>query len=221
MLVGGRNLGDAGAPAVRFTVSLDGRPVFERVVEPSPGFFVVFHDFAPGTLVGEGTFAQVAIAAEAADGSQQPVNAAIEQFDVQSAGRVVVGFGEGWHEAEYEPATGLHWRWTSERSTLGVRPSAGDLTVTIVGESPLRYYDAAPTVTLLACSREVGREIPARDFTWTTRVPSDALEACDGQISIATDRTFVPDERSHNGDRRRLGLRIFDVQVASGTRLVR
>jgi hypothetical protein len=48
------------------------------------------------------------------------------------------------------------------------------------------------------------------------RVAREQLAACGGRISIETDRTFVPDERDHNGDRRRLGLRVFSVRTVSG-----
>ena len=221
LLVGGRNLGAQGSPPVRFTVSVDGQPTVERSVDPLPGFFVLFHDLPAGALLGEGPFAQVTIAAEAADGSRSRVEASIEQFDLQSAGRALLAFDEGWHEAEYEPATGRHWRWTSQRSMLRVHPVVGDTTLTMEAESPLRYFDAAPTVRLLACGREVERLQPTRDLAWTVRVTKATLVACSGQITIETDRTFVPDERDHNGDRRRLGLRVFGVRTGSGTSLLR
>jgi hypothetical protein len=32
-------------------------------------------------------------------------------------------------------------------------------------------------------------------------------------LTIATDRTFIPDERTGNGDRRQLGLRVFELRV--------
>ena len=44
---------------------------------------------------------------------------AIEQFDA-SAGAIAVGFGDGWHEQEFNPRTGVRWRWLSERGELRV-----------------------------------------------------------------------------------------------------
>ena len=57
------------------------------------------------------------------DGSRTPP-VAIRQFDVQPEGALMYGFGEGWHEEEYDNATGQRWRWTSERSVLQDRPAA-------------------------------------------------------------------------------------------------
>jgi hypothetical protein len=199
---------------VRFAVSIDGRRILEHIVQPAPGFFALFHDLPPGALLGDGPLAQVTIAAEA-DAGTSSVQAAVEQFDLQSEGRGLLGYGDGWHEAEFEPATGRLWRWTSARSVLRLHPVVGDVSISIDGESPLRYFDAAPTVTQTACGREVGRSRPARDFAWTVRIARAQLTACGGQVSIETDRTFVPDERVRNGDRRRLGLRVFGVRAAS------
>jgi hypothetical protein len=44
-------------------------------------------------------------------------------------------------------------------------------------------------------------------------VPAAALAASDGMITIETDQTFVPNQRSGSPDRRTLGLRIFEMNV--------
>jgi hypothetical protein len=55
---------------------------------------------------------------------------------------------------------------------------------------------------------------PEDDFELTARVPAAALRASGGILTLATDRVFVPAEvRSGSDDRRRLGLRIYDVSV--------
>jgi hypothetical protein len=59
-------------------------------------------------------------------------------------------------------------------------------------------------VTTIASSRD-----------WTFDVPADALAASDGTITIETNRTFVPAEAGGGADRRRLGLRVFSIQVAN------
>ena len=123
------------------------------------------------------------------------------------------GFDRGWHEMEYNPATGRTWRWTSDAAALWIRHAGRDLTVRIRGENPLRYFDAAPAVVVRAGSAEVGRFAPDADFDRTFRVPAAALDASDGRLTLTTDRTFVPDDREHNGDRRRLGLRIYAVEI--------
>ena len=42
---------------------------------------------------------------------------AVEQFDA-SATRPLMGFGDGWHEQEFNSRTGVRWRWLSERGEL-------------------------------------------------------------------------------------------------------
>jgi hypothetical protein len=48
-------------------------------------------------------------------------------------------------------------------------------------------------------------------------VPADALAAADGMLTIETDQSFVPHERSGSPDRRTLGLRIFDLIIRERT----
>ena len=47
-------------------------------------------------------------------------------------------------------------------------------------------------------------------------LPARTLEEAGGLLVLETDETFVPDDRSRNGDHRRLGLRIhqFDLRPA-------
>ena len=52
-----------------------------------------------------------------------PVRVGVEQFDVSSA-RPLIGYGEGWHEQEFNPRTGLRWRWLSEKGELRLRMPA-------------------------------------------------------------------------------------------------
>ena len=51
--------------------------------------------------------------------------------------------------------------------------------------------------------------------TWNVTVPLDRLTRANGRLTIETNRTFVPAERGEGADRRRLGLRVFDVRVVS------
>jgi hypothetical protein len=212
-LVGGRNLGRAGDPDVRFRLSVDGQVRDEWVAQPDPGFFLTVVPFAAGALAGPDRFLRLAIQAEAADGSGVPVEASIEQFNLQAPGTVMFGYAAGWHEPEYSPNTGRSWRWSSDRSRLLVFDGGGDVELTITGESPLRYFDEAPEVALFAGGRELGRLRPESDFVWRLRVSAQLIRDAAGELTLTTDRVFVPDERTGNGDRRRLGLRIFGVRV--------
>ena len=121
----------------------------------------------------------------------------------------MVGLVDGWQEPEYDPRTARSWRWMSERGTLWVRPIGRDVTLTLTGESPLRYFDAAPSVTISVGGREVARFQPSADFTQEIVLPADALAAADGNVVIESDKWFVPGDRDGTADRRHLALRIY------------
>ena len=61
VVIGGRNLGAAGDPAVRFTLALDGRDVESWEVAPDPGFFVQRIALPAGALAGDGAWATLSV----------------------------------------------------------------------------------------------------------------------------------------------------------------
>lgn len=213
MMIGGRNLGGSADPLVRFTVTLDGRLIDTVDVQGPPGFFLRFLPLSAGSLEGAGPYARVTVSASPLTESPRPVAAAVEQFDLQGAGEVVYGFDAGWHELEYNPATGRLWRWSSEAATVRVQNGGEDVVLRFSGESPLQDFDRAPTVTVRAGSTVLGSYQPSSVFTYDLRVPAPDLERAGGCVTLETDRTFVPDERTHNGDKRRLGLRVYGLTV--------
>lgn len=99
---------------------------------------------------------------------------------------------------------------------LTAHPQA--LTLTLRGESPLRYFDRAPLVRIMVGTRVIHTFSPESDFTEQVALPAE-LDWTGGvaRVRIETDLTFVPDERDHNGDRRRLGLRIYGATVSSSS----
>jgi hypothetical protein len=101
----------------------------------------------------------------------------------------------------------------TERATLWVRPIGRDVTLTLSGESPLRYYDGAPSVTVSIGGRQLAQHAPASDFTESIVLPADQLAAADGRVLIQSSRWFVPGDRSGSADRRHLALKIFSVTV--------
>jgi hypothetical protein len=125
---------------------------------------------------------------------------------------MVFGFDEGWHEAEYENATGLRWRWTSGRSVLRVVPAQG-VRVRLRGESPLRYQGVPPTVRVTAGGRVLAERQPDDDFAWTIDVPADAVRDGGGRVAIETAPVYLPGRAEGTADARELGLRLFDVSV--------
>jgi hypothetical protein len=227
ILLGGRNLGAAGTPAARFVVSLDGRTLDTWDVAPNPGFFVRTLDLPAGALAGvapetalaDKQFAELRVSAVAADGSPMTPAASLEQFDAQTPEAVMFGYGDGWHEDEYNPRTGARWRWASDRAQVRVWGAAGDVRLRLMAESPLQTFEEAPIVTVKAGDRELTTLTPGDGFTIDVRVPHDALAASGGILTLTTTKVFVPADRvsasdpRHN-DRRRLGLRVWSVHVA-------
>jgi hypothetical protein len=209
LLIGGRNLAAAGQPAARFRVAIDGTVL--REWEAAPGFFLHVLDVPGGALMGSGPFAELTVQSEAANGGAA-IPTAIEQFDLQNLDTLMWGFDAGWNEAEYSPALGL-WRWTSDRSTLRLVGPPRAVRLILPIENPLRYFDRAPRVRVLAGERELSSTTVAETRVWTVDVPDEAVAAAGGLITIETDETFVPAERGGPPDFRRLGLRIFGVHV--------
>jgi hypothetical protein len=84
----------------------------------------------------------------------------------------------------------------------------------------LKTFDVAPIVTLMAGGREVVRVTPADAFTIDAIVPADVLRAANGRLVLRSSRTFVPAEHvaagdPRAGDRRALGLRVFEAVVTA------
>jgi hypothetical protein len=87
----------------------------------------------------------------------------------------MAGVDEGWYEPEYNPRTARAWRWTAEKSFLWVRPLGRSVTLTLSGESPLKYFDRAPTVAVTVGTREVARFNPSSDFSQDIVLPAENL----------------------------------------------
>jgi hypothetical protein len=207
LLVGGRNLGASSDPPVSFVVMLDGRDVAQWV--SPPGFFLQAFDLPAGSVAGTG-LAPLTIRAISGEGGT--TETAIEQFDVQSAGALMWGYDEGWHEAEYNPSLGM-WRWTSERSSLRVLNATAAVAITLNVESPQRYFDGPITVRMRAGDQVLDERTLTGEL-WRVVAPADVLQKSAGLITLETNQTFVPADTSGVQDQRRLGLRVFGVNIA-------
>ena len=112
LMIGGRNFDPVSRP--RLTVRLQDRVI--RDLALAPGAFLEFVPIPADLTPPADPSSYAPVKVEASAGSR----VAIEQFDV-SATRPIVGFGDGWQEQEFNPRTGLRWRWLSERGELLVR----------------------------------------------------------------------------------------------------
>ncbi len=225
LVIGGRNLGGPGAPVVRFALRLGDRVVDTWDVAPNPGFFVRSTTLAGSAVADVGSELEpFVVTAAAADGSTAVVPTAIEQFGLQPLDAVQFAFAEGWHEDELQPRTGLRWRWSSGESWIQVWPVDRDVRIRLAAESPLKTFDEAPIVTLTAGARELARVTPDDAFAIDAIVPADVLRAANGRIVLRSSRTFVPADHvaagdPRRGDRRALGLRVFEAAVTDASRL--
>jgi hypothetical protein len=197
LLVGGRNL-ESAPRAIALT--LDQAPLDEWTV--APGFFLRFVSLPAGQT---SEYAKLTIR------TTPPSRVAIEQFDASSA-RPLLGYGDGWHEPEYNPQTGSRWRWLSEKGELKVRSSKPGIKLRIEGESPRRYFSRGSHFIVRASGRIITDQTLDDDFALDIAVP-DGAES----ISLETDQFYAPADRSRpwrkSADQRHLGLRIFRCEL--------
>ena len=212
LVVAGRHLGTAGDPPAEFELALDGVVQDRWAASVDARNFLRFIDIPGGTGAGSG-YVPLTISSRAPAGGARRAPVGVEQFDLQPARRLIYAFAEGWHEEEYDPITGLRWRWTSERAVLRVK-GRGGVTMSCSGESPLRYFDAPPAVRVMAGARVVARFRPDANFEWRVTIPEADLSTAEGAIVIETDRVYLPGAAEGSADARHLGLRIYECRVA-------
>lgn len=203
VLLGGRHLAPGGTKPATLTVTLHGAPVESFPVQPGP--FMRLIALPGGALRGSSPYVPLEVTSDGA--------VSLEQFDAQPPGVPMVGYGAGWQEPEYNPGTGVSWRWVSEQSELWIRPVGRDVTLRLSGESPLRYYDAAPHVRVLIGNREVVTVDPSSDFDHAITLPADLIAAANGRVTVESSKFFVPGGAGGTGDRRHLALRVYRVSV--------
>jgi len=211
LVAGARHLGNAGDADAEVTLAVDGRPIDRWPVTLAERNVLRFVELPQG-IDGDGAFATLTIASRALDPGRA-ATVAIRQFDIQPSTQLIYGFGEGWHEAEAVVETGVTWRWTSERSVLRISGPPQAVRITMRGESPLRYFGRAPTVTVTVAGATIAQLQPSDDFDWSVTVPADALAKSGGAVAIETDRVYIPAQVEGTADERHLGLRIFDLHV--------
>lgn len=205
VVIGGRNLGND--PNTTVSLAVGGRVLGSWPVKP--GFFAREVPVAGGTFDRAMSYVPLEVAATSAGGA--PVS--LEQFDIQGPDVPMLAFHEGWQEPEYNPDTGLAWRWMSERAVLWVRPIGRSVTLTLGGESPLRYYKDPARVRVRVAGREIASFSLASDFQQSVTLPADALAQASGRVEIESSPFFVPGGTGGGGDQRHLALRIYSTSV--------
>ena len=207
LMIGGRSFDATLRP--RLTVTMDRRALADEPL--MPGAFLRFVPL-PQPDFGPGDYSAMTVTVAPA------ASVAIEQFDA-SRERPLLGFGEGWHEQEFNPRSGLRWRWLSERGELRIRPPRTRLSddrrrmpalvLHVEGESPRMYFSRGSRLVVRSRDRTVFDRMLDDDFSLD--VP---IENAGETIVLETDQMYVPAERSRRtGDRRHLGLRIFTCEL--------
>jgi hypothetical protein len=201
VVFGGRN---QGSSPQRVEQTISGVP-FESF-DAAPGFFLRVMTVPASALNGVAGFLPFGVSAPGG----QPVS--LEQFDAQPPGVPMFGYDTGWQEPEFNQTQGRAWRWMSEKAVLWVRPIGRAVTLHLSGESPRRYFDAAPHVRVTIGGREIAAFDPSSDFDQPIALPADALAAANGGVTIESSRFFVP-SAAGAPDQRHLALRIYRVSV--------
>ncbi len=205
VMIGGRKL--RGAESATVNLAVDDLPI-KKLVVPA-GFFLELVDLPAGTLSGAGDYARLTISSD----SDEVV---IEQFDYEVAGGLLFGYGEGWHEAEYNQSTGRRWRWTSDRAVLRVRSNGQPAVLTLRGESDPSA--SAPRLTVRVGDRVVVDEAVGRRFSQSVAIPAALFAPGENRVTIETNETHTPAEQdAGSGDRRRLGLLISQLTLRAAS----
>jgi hypothetical protein len=201
VVLGGRN---QGSTPQRIDQTLNGAPFGS--FDTAPGFFMRVISLPAPALTGVAGYVPFGVSA----GGRQPVT--LEQFDAQPPGVPMFGYDAGWQEPEYNQTQGRAWRWMSEKAALWVRPIGRPVTLHLSGESPRRYFDAAPHVRVTIGNREILAFDPSTDFDQAIALPADALAAANGRVTMESSKFFVP-AAAGAADQRHLALRIYRVTV--------
>ncbi len=178
---------------------------------PAGGNFFRRIMLEPGALAGASAFGR--LVASYASPAGKPQSVRLTQLAVAAPSELFFVHHAGWNEIEYSKDLQRRWRWTTGRAQTFVNSGGRDLTLTLGGESPLRYFDAQPRVIVRAGNQVLATAGPSVDFELTVKIPASAIAAADGMLTLETDQTFVPHERSGSPDRRTLGLRIFRFDI--------
>lgn len=213
MMVGGRHL--KGATPARFELAVDGRLIDTWTVAPSQSFLrrvPIPRELLHRSRASDNPrYAHVQVHSNSVGAGSALT--AIEQFDVQSAERVVFGLGDGWFEQEYDPNVLQLRRWMGPRAVLAIEPGKNDVVLRAAGDAPVLWLGGAATVIVRAGSDVLGRFVVAGPFDLTLRVPAEVLQRAAGQVTIESDRAFTPSTTLGTPDHRALALRLSRVQV--------
>jgi hypothetical protein len=206
LVIGGESTSDTGDVALTINDH-----AIDRWSVPAGGAFFKRIPLAPGALASDAVFSTLVASYALPNGSPGPVR--LTQFTVEPPDAVFFVQHAGWNEIEYSKELQRRWRWTTGKATTFINSGGRDVTLSMDGESPLKYFNAPPTVVVRAGNQVLATASPRSDFHLDVKIPAAALQAADSMVTIETSETFVPNQRSGSADKRALGLRIFAFDV--------
>jgi hypothetical protein len=216
LFIGGRHRTAAPLEEAEIAISLDGQ-LLDRFLSARGDFFFRRVQLPAGRLEGEG-LARLVVSCDADDVQLCAQTVRLNRFELQAVDEPFYLLSHGWDASEYDPVRDRSWRWSQERSVIAVHHAGRELEVRIAAESPLRYFDEPPRVVLRAGATVLAEMRPTSDFEIAAVVTPETLDAAGGELTLETDKAFVPAERSGSSDVRRLSLRAFRVDVTPVSR---
>lgn len=131
--------------------------------------------------------------------------------DTRSPNFLRASVGDGWHQDEFDPKTGVRWQWTRGEATLRIEnPQNGPRTIAVVvdgwsfgGESALALVDHRGMATA-----------PVRIGTERARVPLGEVTVPPGNSVLTLRPNRPPVAEDASGSSRKLGICVFQLELA-------
>jgi hypothetical protein len=174
---------------------------------PCDAAFFAGHTLAPAATA---EFSELHARPRALDAGQAP-GVILRGLDYAPRSRTGFVHGTGWHAPERDER-GRPFRWTAgaARSLLHV-PGTG-ARLRIDGAVPVAYVGTGGHVRLRVDGEEIASTtVDGPWFDIVAQLPARATPF--REIVLETDRSFRPDDRQKNGDRRELGLRVYHFDL--------
>jgi hypothetical protein len=121
--------------------------------------------------------------------------------------------GEGWYYPERDEEL-RPFRWAGPSARALVHVPDGGAALILEGEAPTEYFDPGLSISLLVDGERVlVQRIRAREFRLEVQLHPRSSPF--QEVWLLANRSFVPDRRQRNGDRRELSLRVYSVRFSS------
>lgn len=137
---------------------------------------------------------------------------ALRGLDYASRSEAGYAHGPGWFYPETDELK-QPFRWASARAHTLVHVPERGARLVVEGTAPVEYVGAGGKIELIVEGQKLLERIQAeRAYRLEVELPPAAKPF--REVLLQTERVFVPDRYQRNGDRRRLGLRVYGFRVA-------